>query len=51
MMKEHHCCDNRDALILMNVNLNNYYIKTTFTKSNLKPGIVVQTKDSNYYIE
>lgn len=27
MMKEHHCCDNRDALILMNVNLNNYTMK------------------------
>ena len=49
-MKEHHCCDNRDALILMNVNLNNYYMKTTFTKSDLKPGMIVQTRDGNYYI-
>lgn len=49
-MKEHHCCDNRDALILININLNNYYMKTTFTKSDLKPGMIVQLNNGDYYL-
>lgn len=49
-MKEHYCCDNRDALILMNVNLNNYSMETTFTKSDLKPGMIVQLNDGTYRI-
>ena len=49
-MKEHYCCDNRDALILINVNLNNYYMKTTFTKSDLKSEMIVQLNNGNYYL-
>lgn len=48
--KEHYCCDNRDALILMNANLNNYSMETTFTKSDLKSGMIVQLNNGNYYL-